>query len=87
MVQFENVGVRYGTGPEVLSDITFDLPDAHSISLPDPVAPEPSPEADVPCPATQSRADQPVRPNAASYTTDELLAVRRQIGVVFRTSV
>lgn len=25
MIRFENVGMRYGTGPEVLRDITFDL--------------------------------------------------------------
>ena len=25
MIRFENVGMRYGAGPEVLSDITFDL--------------------------------------------------------------
>lgn len=26
MIQFENVGLRYGLGPEVLSDLSFDLP-------------------------------------------------------------
>ena len=26
MVRFENVGMRYGTGPEVLRDVTLDLP-------------------------------------------------------------
>ena len=26
MIRFENVGMRYGTGPEVLRDVTFDLP-------------------------------------------------------------
>ncbi|MGE4220179.1 MAG: cell division ATP-binding protein FtsE [Alphaproteobacteria bacterium] len=26
MVRFENVGMRYGTGPEVLTDISFELP-------------------------------------------------------------
>ncbi|MBT3307142.1 MAG: ATP-binding cassette domain-containing protein, partial [Alphaproteobacteria bacterium] len=25
MVQFENVGLRYGLGPEVLQDVTFSL--------------------------------------------------------------
>jgi len=28
VVRFENVGLRYGLGPEVLQDITFDLPPA-----------------------------------------------------------
>lgn len=26
MIRFENVGMRYGAGPEVLHDVTFDLP-------------------------------------------------------------
>lgn len=26
MIQFENVGLRYGLGPEVLSDLSFDIP-------------------------------------------------------------
>lgn len=26
MIRFENVGMRYGTGPEVLRDVSFDLP-------------------------------------------------------------
>lgn len=26
MIQFENVGLRYGLGPEVLSDLSFDVP-------------------------------------------------------------
>ncbi|MEM8798069.1 MAG: cell division ATP-binding protein FtsE [Pseudomonadota bacterium] len=32
MVQFENVGLRYGIGPEVLRDLTFDIP-AHSFQF------------------------------------------------------
>ena len=27
MIRFENVGMRYGAGPEVLHDVTFDMPD------------------------------------------------------------
>ncbi|TYR34942.1 cell division ATP-binding protein FtsE [Mesorhizobium microcysteis] len=27
MIRFENVGLRYGMGPEILRDITFDLPE------------------------------------------------------------
>lgn len=27
MVQFENVGLRYGLGPEILRDLTFEIPD------------------------------------------------------------
>ncbi|MFN3508430.1 MAG: cell division ATP-binding protein FtsE, partial [Allorhizobium sp.] len=26
MIHFENVGLRYGMGPEILRDLTFDLP-------------------------------------------------------------
>ena len=25
MIRFENVGVRYGMGPEILSDLTFEV--------------------------------------------------------------
>lgn len=32
IVQFENVGLRYGIGPEVLRDLTFDIP-AHSFQF------------------------------------------------------
>ena len=27
IVEFENVGLRYGIGPEVLRDVTFEIPD------------------------------------------------------------
>ena len=27
VIRFENVGMRYGTGPEVLRDVTFELRD------------------------------------------------------------
>ena len=26
MIKFENVGLRYGMGPEILRDLTFDIP-------------------------------------------------------------
>ena len=26
MIHFENVGLRYGMGPEILRDMTFDIP-------------------------------------------------------------
>ena len=86
MVQFENVGVRYGTGPEVLSDITFDLPDSsfHFVT-------GPSGAGKSSLLKLMYLALRPSRGlislfarNAASYTTDELPAVRRQIGVVFQ---
>ena len=86
VVQFENVGVRYGTGPEVLSDITFDLPDSsfHFVT-------GPSGAGKSSLLKLMYLALRPSRGlislfarNAASYTTDELPAVRRQIGVVFQ---
>ena len=86
MVQFENVGVRYGTGPEVLSDITFDLPDSSFYFVTGPSGAGKSSLLKL-----MYLALRPSRGlislfarNAASYTTDELPAVRRQIGVVFQ---
>ena len=32
MVRFENVGLRYGLGPEILRDLTFQIP-AHSFQF------------------------------------------------------
>ena len=34
MVRFENVGMRYGSGPEVLRDVSFSL-EPGSVHLPD----------------------------------------------------
>ena len=86
MVQFENVGVRYGTGPEVLSDITFDLPDGsfHFVT-------GPSGAGKSSLLKLMYLALRPSRGlislfgrNSASFEKAELSEVRRQIGVVFQ---
>ena len=86
MVQFENVGVRYGTGPEVISDITFDLSDGsfHFVT-------GPSGAGKSSLLKLMYLALRPSRGlislfgrNAASIEKTELPAIRRQIGVVFQ---
>ena len=86
MVQFENVGVRYGTGPEVLSDITFELPDGsfHFVT-------GPSGAGKSSLLKLMYLALRPSRGliklfdrNAAEIEREELPGLRRQIGVVFQ---
>ena len=86
MVQFENVGVRYGTGPEVLSDITFELPGGsfHFVT-------GPSGAGKSSLLRLMYLALRPSRGlislfgrNAASIKRGELPLLRRQIGVVFQ---
>lgn len=86
VVQFENVGVRYGTGPEVLSDITFELPDSsfHFVT-------GPSGAGKSSLLKLMYLALRPSRGlislfgrNAAGIERDELPMIRRQIGVVFQ---
>ena len=86
MVQFENVGVRYGTGPEVLSDITFGLPDGsfHFVT-------GPSGAGKSSLLKLMYLTLQPSRGlikifdrNAIEIDREELPIIRRQIGVVFQ---
>ena len=86
MVQFENVGVRYGTGPEIISDLTFNLPDGsfHFVT-------GPSGAGKSSLLKLMYLALRPSRGlvglfgrNAASIERAELPAIRRQIGVVFQ---
>ena len=86
VVQFENVGVRYGTGPEVLSDITFELPDGsfHFVT-------GPSGAGKSSLLKLMYLALRPSRGliklfdrNAAEIEREELPGLRRQIGVVFQ---
>ena len=86
MVQFENIGVRYGTGPEVLSDITFELQDSsfHFVT-------GPSGAGKSSLLKLMYLALQPSRGliklfdrNAAEITREQLPVIRRQIGVVFQ---
>ena len=86
MVQFENVGVRYGTGPEVLSDISFGLPDGsfHFVT-------GPSGAGKSSLLKLMYLTLQPSRGlikifdrNAVEIDREELPVIRRQIGVVFQ---
>ena len=86
MVLFENVGVRYGTGPEVLSDITFGLPDGsfHFVT-------GPSGAGKSSLLKLMYLTLQPSRGlikifdrNAIEIDREELPIIRRQIGVVFQ---
>ncbi|PPR63942.1 MAG: Cell division ATP-binding protein FtsE [Alphaproteobacteria bacterium MarineAlpha4_Bin2] len=86
MVQLENVGVRYGTGPEVLSDITFELPGGsfHFVT-------GPSGAGKSSLLKLMYLALRPSRGlvglfgrNSASFEKAELPEIRRQIGVVFQ---
>ena len=86
MVQFENVGVRYGTGPEILSDITFDLQDGSFYFVTGPSGAGKSSLLKLmylalrPSRGLISLFDR----NAATITKEELPLLRRQIGVVFQ---
>ena len=86
MVQFENVGVRYGTGPEVLSDISFGLPDGsfHFVT-------GPSGAGKSSLLKLMYLTLQPSRGlikifdrNAVEIDREELPIIRRQIGIVFQ---
>tara|TARA_B100001142_G_C14096257_1_gene563363 strand:+ start:40 stop:714 length:675 start_codon:yes stop_codon:yes gene_type:complete len=86
MVQFENVGVRYGTGPEVLRDITFGLPDGsfHFVT-------GPSGAGKSSLLKLMYLTLQPSRGlikifdrNAVEIDREELPVIRRQIGIVFQ---
>ena len=86
MVRFENVGMRYGSGPEVLRDVTFALEPGSFTFLTGLsgagkttllkliyLAEPPSP-----------RPDHPVRHELATARRRDLPPLRRRIGVVFQ---
>ncbi|MGB0749782.1 MAG: cell division ATP-binding protein FtsE [Magnetospiraceae bacterium] len=86
MVRFENVGLRYGLGPEVLRDVTFDLPTGSFHFLTGPSGAGKS---------TLLRlmylAHQPTRGlitlfgrDIATVSRQDLAHMRRDIGVVFQ---
>jgi len=86
VVKFENVGVRYGTGPEILSDITFELPvgSFHFVT-------GPSGAGKSSLLKLMYLALRPSRGiinlfdrNASAIRQKDLPALRRQIGVVFQ---
>ncbi|CAK0763653.1 cell division protein FtsE [Azospirillaceae bacterium] len=86
MVRFENVGVRYETGPEILRDVTFSLP-ARSFHF----LTGPSGAGKTTLLRLMYLAQRPTRGTinlfgqaVAGLSRRELSALRRQIGVVFQ---
>ncbi len=86
MVRFENVGMRYGLGPEILRDVSFSL-DAGSFHL----LTGPSGAGKTSLLKLIYLAERPCRGaismfgrDIATTPRDELPALRRRIGVVFQ---
>ena len=86
MVRFENVGMRYGLGPEVLRDISFSL-ERGALHL----LTGPSGAGKTSLLKLIYLAERPSRGmismfgrDTAGMTRDELPALRRRIGVVFQ---
>ncbi len=86
MIAFENVGLRYGMGPEVLSDLTFDIP-SHSFQF----LTGPSGAGKTTFIRLLFLALQPTRGlisvfgrETSTISKAELPAIRRRIGVVFQ---
>ncbi len=86
MVRFENVGLRYGLGPEVLKDISFHIAPQSFQFL---TGPSGSGKTTL-----LKLVLQQLRPtrgkitlfsrNSASITQDELAGLRRRIGIIFQ---
>lgn len=86
IVQFENVGLRYGIGPEVLRDLTFEIP-ANSFQF----LTGPSGAGKTSLLKLLFLSLKPSRGlirvfdhDAATLPKDELLKLRRRIGIVFQ---
>ncbi|MBT5812548.1 MAG: ATP-binding cassette domain-containing protein, partial [Rhodospirillaceae bacterium] len=86
VVQFENVGIRYGAGPEVLRDVSFALPEASFNFLTGVSGAGKSSLLRL-----MYLANRPNRGlvtmfgrNVTSVTRQELPEIRRNIGVVFQ---
>ncbi len=86
IVQFENVGLRYGIGPEVLRDVTFEIPDNSFQFLTGPSGAGKTSLLKLlflslkPSRGLIRVFDQ----DAATLPKDELLKLRRRIGIVFQ---
>ncbi|MBL4598464.1 MAG: cell division ATP-binding protein FtsE [Rhizobiaceae bacterium] len=86
MIKFENVGLRYGLGPEVLSDLTFQIkPNSMQFLT------GPSGAGKTSLLRLMLMSLRPTRglvtvfgKDAASITPEQLPAIRRKIGVVFQ---
>jgi cell division transport system ATP-binding protein len=86
VVRFENVGMRYGTGPEVLRDVNLDLPPGSFHFLTGP-----SGAGKTTLLRLMYLADRPTRGLISLFDADisrlrrrELADLRRKIGVVFQ---
>ncbi|WP_428031876.1 cell division ATP-binding protein FtsE [Ancylobacter sp.] len=86
MVRFENVGLRYGMGPEVLRDVTFGIP-AHSFQF----LTGPSGAGKTTLLRLLFLSLRPTRGlitifgrDAAKLAPDETAALRQRIGIVFQ---
>ena len=86
IVQFENVGLRYGIGSEVLRDVTFEIPDNSFQFLTGPSGAGKTSLLKLlflslkPSRGLIRVFDQ----DAATLPKDELLKLRRRIGIVFQ---
>jgi len=86
IVEFENVGLRYGIGPEVLRDVTFEIPDNSFQFLTGPSGAGKTSLLKLlflslkPSRGLIRIFDQ----DATTLTKDELLKLRRRIGIVFQ---
>ena len=86
MIRFENVGMRYGAGPEVLRDLSFELPEGSLTVLTGP-----SGAGKTTLLKLISLAERPTRGTISMFGRElgatpraEWPALRRRIGVVFQ---
>ena len=86
MIRFENVGMRYGAGPEVLRDLSFELPEGSLTFLTGP-----SGAGKTTVLKLISLAERPTRGTISMFGRElgatpraEWPALRRRIGVVFQ---
>ncbi len=86
MIRFDNVGMRYGAGPEILRDVSFELPEGSLTFLTGP-----SGAGKTTLLKLVSLAQRPTRGAITLFGRDlmtapraELPALRRRIGVVFQ---
>ena len=86
MIRFENVGLRYGLGPEVLRDLTFDI-DSHSFQF----LTGPSGAGKTSLLRMMFLSLKPTRglinmfdEDIATLTKDGRATLRRRIGIVFQ---